>query len=262
MSKSKTYKIHALVLILGLVFLVIGIVWATINPDTNAYIFLVTIGSTVFGLGLSWRVEEYLKKIDDRKDALELFERSVILAEDKRTQKEPKESNIAIFRKSPFHFYYSTKSIDGKLFWNYVVLNFGSESFIELGVCKTHSVFIDFDRSKKLAYTTELTRENLTDNIILFHRSIENQEPTLVTILRPNTSYNQYTLAGFSYHDDWMEVWRLSPSLLLSEPIIKNQKPGPCKDKVSIRLQEMWNDRFVKTSKHVIFEEYRGRENK
>lgn len=255
MGKGKvdfTKRIHVLLLALGLALIVLGLV-----PQTNEYsILLTSVGGIFFGHSFSWLTEEYYKKKDERKGALELFKKSILLfqATQKSKFRFSKEKEIKLFRKNPLQFYCSTKSEDGKLFWNYTEIAFTEHK--KLGRLITTTVFKNLKRDQTLSYDVELFREHVNDKIVIAYRPCKSKEPLEVAVFESCISQNTLCIYGFLYHVDWSDKTRLSPAILYLKPLPKKRQPGPVSHEEAQELQRLWNDSFKNDPQKAIFEEY------
>lgn len=173
----------------------------------------------------------------------------------KKFLKTLRENGLEKFMIQPVHYYYSTKSENGKLYWCHAIFDFTTPVSPEANFLQSLSEIPNLSKSLNIKYSAKIIKESSDDPILLSIRYQGTHEKICHNIFDNMRSYDK-SAGGFLYHDDWMGEMRLSPCLLSFEKLTEQDTTGALPHEQCLTLQEFWNKIFKKDNAKVIFEEY------
>jgi hypothetical protein len=159
------------------------------------------------------------------------------------------------FTVTPVHYYYSTKSEKGELYWCHAIFDFTEPVSQESTILEAKSKIPNLTGSQNTTYLARIVKEAPDDSILFSIRYIGTHEKICHNIFDNMRSYDNWA-GGFLYHDDWTGEMRLSPCLLSFEKLTDQDTLGVLPHEQCLTLQEFWNNVFTKNAKKAIFEEY------
>ena len=156
----------------------------------------------------------------------------------------------------PLHFYHSTQSLGGPLYWFHAELDFASGLVTDSGTLITEKAIPNYFRTKNTDYIFELKKDRPEDLILLSLRAKYGTDPILYCIFDKEVGYD-YCTGGLVYHDDWTRDWRVSGCLLSLSRITDQIETAPLPPKECAEAETMWDLLFNKAGKKVVFEKYK-----